>query len=57
MTWIQKENPRRKVNSMETANASTEDMHDFSSDDKREKAFNSVAVRAQFSLSKILKNE
>lgn len=42
---------------METANASTEDMHDFSSDDKREKAFNSVAVRAQFSLSKILKNE
>lgn len=29
MTWIQKENPSRKVNSIETANASTEDMQDF----------------------------
>jgi len=29
MTWIQKENPRRKVNSTETANARTEYMQDF----------------------------
>lgn len=29
MTWIQKENLRRKVNSTETANASTKDMQDF----------------------------
>lgn len=29
MTWIQKENPRSKVNSIETANTSNEDMQDF----------------------------
>lgn len=58
MTWIQKENLRRKVNSTETANASTEDRQDFPVMIKGKKQnSNSVAARAPFSLSKILKNE